>query len=76
MKQTPDILSVPGARIRPPLVQALMGWSRATLYRRIEAGQFPKPLRDGPRCVYWPAAVVARELDGNVRSNRAEEAAR
>lgn len=65
MTQPPDILSVPNARIRPPLVQSLMGWSRATLYRRIEAGEFPQPMRDGPRCVYWPASVVVEALSAS-----------
>jgi prophage regulatory protein len=65
MKQTPEILSIPNARIRPPLVQMLMGWSRATLYRRIDAGEFPKPIKDGPRCVYWPAKVVADALSSS-----------
>lgn len=62
MKQTPDILAIPNARIRPPLVQQLMGWSRATLYRRVADGRFPKPTQDGPRCIYWPARVVAEAL--------------
>lgn len=30
-----------------------MGISKATLYRWIDAGEFPKPLRLGPRSVGW-----------------------
>lgn len=62
MTQPPEILSVDEARVRVPLVLALTGCSRATLYRRIKDGLWPAPMQDGPRCVYWPARVVREAL--------------
>lgn len=29
------------------------GIGNTTLYRWLEAGQFPKPIRYGPRCIRW-----------------------
>jgi prophage regulatory protein len=30
-----------------------VGWSRGTLYNRINAGEFPRQIRTGPRTVGW-----------------------
>lgn len=37
---------------------ALLGLSRATLYRMIDKGTFPRPVRLSDRTVGWPAGVV------------------
>ena len=37
-------------------VLALVGFSRATLYRYTNAGRFPAPVRVGPRRVVWRAS--------------------
>lgn len=34
-------------------VQAITAVSKATLYRLISSGQFPKPLQVGPQAVRW-----------------------
>jgi len=42
-------------------VEAMTGFSRSTLYARIAAGEFPKPIKlGGPnsRSVGWPESVV------------------
>ncbi|MDO8679150.1 MAG: AlpA family phage regulatory protein [Acidobacteriota bacterium] len=44
-------------RRRP--VQDETGYSRSTLYARVAAGLFTKPLKLGARAVGWPAAEVA-----------------
>jgi prophage regulatory protein len=47
--------------LRRPEVEALTGCSRSTLYARIAAGEFPKPVKlGGPnsRSVGWPESVV------------------
>jgi prophage regulatory protein len=35
-----------------------VGLSRSEIYRRIEAGTFPKPVAIGPRAVGWAAETV------------------
>jgi len=44
-------------RIRPKQFAELMGYSLATLYRRISQGQIQEPMRDGG-CVYWLDSYV------------------
>lgn len=39
-------------------VTALIGVSRATLYRMVNAGDFPKPLQLSPKRVAWLQAEV------------------
>jgi prophage regulatory protein len=35
-----------------------VGMSRATIYRNIEKGRFPKPVAISPRCVGWRRSEV------------------
>jgi len=47
--------------LKRPEVEQATGLSRSTLYARIAAGEFPKPLRlGGPnsRSVGWPESIV------------------
>jgi prophage regulatory protein len=49
------------ALIRPRQVQEAMGWSRSTLYEKINLGLFPRPVKldsDG-RAVGWPEREIA-----------------
>jgi prophage regulatory protein len=39
--------------LRLPAVLARVGMSRSALYRRIEAGDFPAPRKNGCRISYW-----------------------
>lgn len=39
-------------------VEAECGIGRSTIYRMIEAGTFPRPLRIGARCVRWPRSTI------------------
>lgn len=50
--------------LRLPFVKARTGLSRSTIYLRIAAGSFPKPISLGSRAVGWLAA----EIDGWVTS--------
>ena len=34
------------------------GLARATIYRRIQEGTFPQPVKIGTRSVAWPSAVI------------------
>ncbi|HWW07996.1 helix-turn-helix transcriptional regulator [Collimonas sp.] len=43
---------------RLPTVVAQTGLSKSEIYRRINNGTFPKPLKLGARAVAWPAAAI------------------
>jgi predicted DNA-binding transcriptional regulator AlpA len=45
--------------VKKPVVCAVKGWSRATLYRRIAEGNFPKPLKRGRYSEWRIADVIA-----------------
>ena len=47
-----------GPLLRRPEVERETGLSRSTIYERMEAGTFPRPLRVGPRAVRWPANEI------------------
>jgi len=49
---------------RLPAVVAQTGLSKSEIYRRMNKGTFPKPLKLGARAVAWPAA----EIDAWVKS--------
>ncbi|WP_081856756.1 AlpA family transcriptional regulator [Sphingobium sp. DC-2] len=42
-----------GRLLSRPEVEAETRLSRSTIYRQIEAGQFPRPIRVGIRAVAW-----------------------
>jgi len=45
-------------------VQARTGLSRSSIYLRLSSGEFPKPVRLGPRAVGW----LAHEIDEWIRA--------
>jgi prophage regulatory protein len=45
--------------VRLPEIKLRTGLSRTTIYRRIEEGGFPKPLKDGRVSVWRESAVLA-----------------
>ena len=38
------------------------GISRSTIYRLLQNGAFPKPVRIGPRCTRWPESDIRQWL--------------
>ena len=44
--------------LRLPIVKALTGLSRSTIYLRISEGRFPRPVSLGGRTVGWPELEV------------------
>lgn len=40
-------------------VEALTGYSRSSIYRLIDIGEFPKPLAFNQRCVRWRESDIA-----------------
>lgn len=52
-----------GLALRKPAILLGTGWSNSTLYNRIAAGEFPRPLRTGPRTVAWLESDLREYLD-------------
>lgn len=46
------------------VVEALYGVSSATIWRRVQAGQIPKPHRFPPRTTRWQVGELRRALAG------------
>jgi len=44
--------------LRLPSILSRTGLGRSTLYRRIDSGLFPRPIRIGPRTVAWPETEI------------------
>jgi predicted DNA-binding transcriptional regulator AlpA len=57
-------------RIRKPEVLKLTGYEDRTFYRRIAAGLFPKPEKDG-RMSFWRLSQVQNFLGNNHGGNPA-----
>ena len=61
--------------LRLPIVKALTGLSRSTIYLRISEGRFPRPVSLGGRTVGWPehevealnSARVAGKAESEIR---------
>jgi prophage regulatory protein len=56
--QTLDSLKIPEALLKISTVTAVTGLSASSIRRRMAAGQFPQPVRDGARCTRWVAQSV------------------
>lgn len=54
----------PEAEIRKPVVTMLKGCSSATLYREIERGNFPAPIKRSARVSVWRVGDVRAALRG------------
>jgi prophage regulatory protein len=60
---------------RLPDVLRRVGWSRSTLYSRIEQGRFPKPIPLGSsHAVGWLSAEVTAAIEEMVRASRPDTA--
>lgn len=44
--------------LRRKEVEIYTGLKRSTIYDRIKAGTFPKPIKIGARAVAWPESVI------------------
>ncbi|WP_294256662.1 AlpA family phage regulatory protein [uncultured Sphingomonas sp.] len=56
--------------LRIKAVLALTGLTRSTLYRKMEAGTFPKNTRISTRCMGWRESAVSQWLD-NLKAQEA-----
>jgi len=44
--------------IRLAEVQQMIGCKKSSIYKMLEEGKFPQPIRYSPRLVVWPETVV------------------
>lgn len=56
--QLPD-----SANVRLPVVMALFGCSRATVWRRVKVGLWPSPLKFGGRLALWNVGQIRKLLN-------------
>ena len=56
-------------------VLAITGRSRSSIYRDMEAGRFPEPVRLSPNAVAWREDDVQAWIDALPRTSEAEEGA-
>ncbi|GAB3288820.1 helix-turn-helix transcriptional regulator [Parahaliea aestuarii] len=71
MAQRPDPSK---ALIRLPQVQAIVPYSRSTIYSLIAAGDFPAPVKLGPRASAWVKSEVEAWAESRI-AEREESAA-
>ena len=50
--------------LRLPHVEAVVGLKKSKIYSLLQAGQFPAPVRLGPRSVRWKGSAVRAWIDG------------
>ncbi|HBU20627.1 AlpA family phage regulatory protein [Hydrogenophaga sp.] len=61
-RQTVAAAQIPDARLKIQTVIELTGLSASSIRRRVSAGLFPAPIKDGPRCTRWVASSVMDHL--------------
>jgi prophage regulatory protein len=49
---------MPQQIMRREAVELATGLKRASLYAKIAAGEFPRPIKIGPRAVGWPSKEI------------------
>ena len=50
----------PGRLIRRKELEDRIGLARSTIYRMMNKGEFPKPVKIGRRAVAWPESEIER----------------
>ena len=45
---------------RRPIVEDMLGLSRSTIYRMMQDGEFPRPVKIGRRAVGWSSEEIER----------------
>ncbi|WP_254276860.1 AlpA family transcriptional regulator [Halomonas sp. 3H] len=62
----------PPVLIRRPEVLRRCGISNTTLHRLIHAGEFPRPIQLGWRCVAWIEAEVDAWIEARIVASRGQ----
>lgn len=60
--QPVDVLHIADALLKIQTVEAVTGLTQSSIYRKVGTGDFPKPIKDGPRCTRWRASAVTAWL--------------
>lgn len=60
--QTIQALHIPEALLKIQTVVAVTGLSESSIRRKVAAGEFPAPVKDGSRCTRWVAVQVQNWL--------------
>jgi prophage regulatory protein len=55
-------LQIADALLKIKTVTAVTGLSESSIRRKVNAGQFPQPVKDGSRCTRWVASGVSAWL--------------
>ena len=58
--------------LRRPEVEAITGLARSTIYDRVKAGRFPRPVTLGSRSVGWRQSDIENWLSALVAAGSAE----
>ena len=61
---TPTTPAPAESLLRLPQVEAVVGLKKSKIYSLLQAGQFPAPVRLGPRSVRWKGSAVRAWIDG------------
>ena len=62
--------------LRLPEVEAVVGMKKSKIYSLLQEGQFPAPVRLGPRSVRWKASAVSAWIDNLKADTTGREGAR
>ena len=62
--------------LRLPAVKDRTGLSRSSIYEKIAAGDFPKPISLGARAVGWLESDIDAWIDGRVGVSRSTQSIR
>ena len=54
--------------LRREEVETRCGLARSSIYRLMRSGQFPEPVKVGPRAVRWPASEIEEWLNARPRA--------
>ena len=54
-------------------VQRITGLSKATLWRLVKAGDFPRPIRLGARAVGWKADEISAWIESRPRATNEDQ---
>ena len=64
--QSLHAVQIADALLKIQTVTAVTGLSESSIRRKVVAGQFPKPIKDGTRCTRWVAGDVTNWLRAKV----------
>lgn len=63
LTQPIEVASNRAALLRRPTVEALVGYSKSTIYDKVRSGTFPAPIILSSRCARWRAGDVIDWLE-------------